>query len=160
MSFSENWPLPVSFPDQASECRHSQRPLLITFFPVSQRGVAFFRAQDGLSDDLQKELGQRLGELAGKPKTSGLHIHPLINFENEDGAQDRNLNIISTNKAKKPAEDIAKTYHTRKGGNLLGWHTDISYEPVPSDYTILRLTELPSSGGGIVSALQDPRTVS
>lgn len=120
------------------------RELAIT---ISQRGVAFFRAQDGLNDDLQKELGQRLGELAGKPKTSGLHIHPLINFENEDGAQDRMINIISTNKAKNPAEDIAKTYYMRKGGNLLGWHTDISYEPVPSDYTILRLTELPSSGG-------------
>ena len=116
----------------------------------------FFRAQDELGDDLQKELGQRLGELAGKPKTSNLHIHPLISFGNESGAQDHNINIISTNKAKNPAEDIAKTYRTRKGGNLLGWHTDISYEPVPSDYTILRLTELPSSGGGMVLSLQDP----
>ena len=145
------------FSYQASYHSCAQRPLLITkSVPVSQRGVVFFRAQDELGDDLQKELGQRLGELAGKPETSKLHIHPLSNFGNESGAQDHNINIISTNKATNPAEDITKAYHTRKGGNLLGWHTDISYEPVPSDYTILRLTELPSSGGGIVPSPQDP----
>jgi len=36
---------------------------------VSQRGVVFFRNQDlGIED--QKVLGQKLGELTGKPKTS------------------------------------------------------------------------------------------
>ncbi len=145
------------FPYQASHHLCAQRPLLNTkSVLVSQRGVVFFRAQGELGDDLQKELGQRLGDLTGKPKTSKLHIHPLSSFENESGAQDHNINIISTNKATKPAEDITKTYRTRKGGNLQGWHTDISYEPVPSDYTILRLTELPSSGGGIVRSPQDP----
>jgi len=38
--------------------------------PVSQRGVVFFRAQDDLTNELQKELAQRLGELSGKPSTS------------------------------------------------------------------------------------------
>lgn len=28
-----------------------------------------------------------------------------------------------------------------------GWHSDITFEPVPSDYAILRLTELPKTGG-------------
>lgn len=36
---------------------------------VSQRGVVFFRNQ-GLSVDDQKTLGQKLGELSGKPETS------------------------------------------------------------------------------------------
>ena len=102
-----------------------------------------------MTDELQKELGQRLGELSGKPETSHLHVHPLSNF----GAKDLNINIISTDKSLNPAEDITKTYHTRKGGNLLGWHTDISYEPVPADYTILRMADIPSSGGGTVLSL-------
>ena len=91
--------------------------------------------------------------LLGSPRRRN-YIHPLSNFGNESGAQDLNINIISTNPASNPAEDISKTYRTRKGGNLLGWHTDISYEPVPSDYTILRLTELPKSGEGTVFFLR------
>jgi len=36
---------------------------------VSQRGVVFFRNQDINIED-QKVLGQKLGELTGKPETS------------------------------------------------------------------------------------------
>lgn len=36
---------------------------------VSQRGVVFFRNQD-ITIEQQKDLGQKLGELAGKPATS------------------------------------------------------------------------------------------
>ncbi|TEY86636.1 hypothetical protein BOTCAL_0005g00580 [Botryotinia calthae] len=28
-----------------------------------------------------------------------------------------------------------------------GWHSDITFEPIPSDYALLRLTELPKTGG-------------
>lgn len=38
---------------------------------VSQRGVVFFRKQD-LTTENQKTLAQRLGELSGKPKESGV----------------------------------------------------------------------------------------
>lgn len=34
-----------------------------------------------------------------------------------------------------------------KQTNREGWHNDITFEPVPSDYAILRLTHLPESGG-------------
>jgi hypothetical protein len=40
--------------------------------------VVFFRNQ-GLNIDDQKILGQKLGELTGKPSTSGLHRHALSN---------------------------------------------------------------------------------
>lgn len=43
---------------------------------VSQRGVVFFRDQDINIED-QKLLGQRLGELTGKPATSKVHIFEL-----------------------------------------------------------------------------------
>ncbi|KAM0171553.1 hypothetical protein ACHAPC_011003 [Botrytis cinerea] len=83
------------------------RDLAIT---ISQRGVVFFRKQDDITNDLQKELVQRLGELSGKPKTSKL---------------------------------AAKNRQSAKEG----WHSDITFEPIPSDYALLRLTELPKTGG-------------
>lgn len=43
---------------------------------VSHRGVVFFTDQD-IDIEKQKELGSRLGELAGKPATSKLHVHPI-----------------------------------------------------------------------------------
>jgi hypothetical protein len=43
-----------------------------------------FRKQDNLTADLQKELVQRIGLLAGKPADSGLHIHPILNSDRED----------------------------------------------------------------------------
>ncbi|KAL4918992.1 hypothetical protein BDW62DRAFT_210162 [Aspergillus aurantiobrunneus] len=116
------------------------RDLAIT---ISQRGVVFFRKQDGLTDDLQKELVDRLGRLTGKPSTSGLHIHPVSNSSREHSTPDDEISVISSAQRQ-------KLYH---GKNSLGrsgrheWHSDITFEPVPSDYTLLRLTELPDTGG-------------
>ena len=57
-------------------------------FTVSQRGVVFFRKQDNITNDLQKELVQRLGELSGKPSTSKLHIHPVMNSARAEDKDD------------------------------------------------------------------------
>ncbi|RYP44300.1 hypothetical protein DL768_009225 [Monosporascus sp. mg162] len=67
----------------------------------SQRGVAFFRKQDGITTDPQKELAQRLGELTGKPATSKLHIHPVSNSSRKQGAGDREISVISSAGPKK-----------------------------------------------------------
>ncbi|PKX91218.1 TauD/TfdA dioxygenase family protein [Aspergillus novofumigatus IBT 16806] len=117
------------------------RDLAVT---VSRRGVVFFRAQTDLTDELEKELAHRLGLLAGKPPSSTLHIHPLSNF---NGDWDRHLNIITTDKAAAPAEDLFKNQAERPLGARGSWHTDIGYEPNPSDYTILKLVKLPKTGG-------------
>ncbi|KAI2625688.1 hypothetical protein GGR54DRAFT_637468 [Hypoxylon sp. NC1633] len=45
---------------------------------ISQRGVVFFRKQDNITNDPQKELVQRLGQLSGKLTTSDLHIHHVV----------------------------------------------------------------------------------
>jgi hypothetical protein len=46
-------------------------------FVVSQRGVVFFRNQDiGIED--QKILGQKLGELTGKPESSKVRAFSLF----------------------------------------------------------------------------------
>ncbi|KAL8788406.1 MAG: hypothetical protein Q9195_007285 [Heterodermia aff. obscurata] len=120
------------------------RDLAIT---ISQRGVVFFRAQDGITDDLQKELAQRLGALSGKPSSSKLHIHPVSNSGREQGGTDDEISIISSVQAKKLYKGSSLDPRTKKQSGKEGWHSDITFEPVPSDYAILRLTELPGTGG-------------
>ena len=112
--------------------------------------MVFFRAQTGLTDELQKMLCHRLGQLTGKPKENTLHVHPLNNF-NQD--LDKNLNVITTDKGSRPAEDIFKNHAERPLGPRGGWHTDIGYEPESADYTIFKLTKLPKTGGGMWNLL-------
>ncbi|KPM38011.1 hypothetical protein AK830_g8552 [Neonectria ditissima] len=118
------------------------RDLAIT---ISQRGVVFFRAQDNLTDDTHKALVQRLGELVNKPSESTLHIHPLLNGTHEFGVTDNEISTISS-QAFKALGIGQKDRDDRKGG-AASWHSDIQFEPYPADYTSLRLTQLPSSGG-------------
>ncbi|KAI5459435.1 hypothetical protein BGZ63DRAFT_277786 [Mariannaea sp. PMI_226] len=120
------------------------RDLAIT---ISQRGVVFFRAQDGLTNELQKKLILKLGELTGRPSTSTLHIHPLLNSERELGGTDLEVSTISSKQYEKfyrKTNDDGIVV-TKRDDEL--WHADISFEPTPADYTSLRLTELPSTGG-------------
>lgn len=60
---------------------------------VSRRGVVFFRAQNDMTVELQKELAQRMGLLTGKPSTSGLHIFPLMHTARQIG--DKEVTVIS-----------------------------------------------------------------
>lgn len=106
--------------------------------------MVFFRKQDGLDDNLQKELVQRLGELSGKPKTSGLHIHPIVNSGREHSVTDDEISVISSQQRQKLYTDR----NSRRQTSRAEWHSDITFEPIPSDYTLLRLTELPKTGGG------------
>ena len=112
---------------------------------VSQRGVVFFRKQDDLDNDLQKELAQRLGQLSGKPSSSGLHIHPITNSGREFAGKDDEISVISSQQQEKLYKN---TFFNKKQTQRRAWHSDITFEPVPSDYAILRLTELPRTGGG------------
>ncbi|KAI9759930.1 MAG: hypothetical protein M4579_001963 [Chaenotheca gracillima] len=120
------------------------RDLAIT---VSQRGVVFFRAQDQLDDQLQKELAQRLGELTGKPSTSKLHIHPVFTAGRDLGGTDNEISIISSVQQRDLYKGSFLDLGDKKQDGKQGWHSDITFEPIPSDYAILRLTELPGTGG-------------
>jgi alpha-ketoglutarate-dependent taurine dioxygenase len=112
---------------------------------VSQRGLVVFRAQHDLTDDLQKALAQKLGELTGKPSTSTLHIHPLAKHGDYE---DKTRHLITTDPKKKPAEDRFRNQAEQPMGVRAAWHTDISYEPNPADYSILKMVQLPERGGG------------
>ncbi|KAI1770513.1 taurine catabolism dioxygenase [Hypoxylon cercidicola] len=126
----------------ASDADEAIRDLAIT---ISQRGVVFFRAQDNLTDELQKRLVHRLGQLTGKPADSTLHIHPILNDTSEFGVGDNQISTISSLQRKKFFKH--ERQRDKRRYDSAQWHSDIQFEPVPADYTSLRLTELPKSGG-------------
>lgn len=118
---------------------------------IAQKGVVFFRGQDDLSVDAQKLLVQKLGELSLKPKTSGLHIHPIApagGVIRETGVIDPEVSFISSHFTRKGITDPIEE-HISKKDKLAGdgWHSDISFEPVPSDFTSLKVLVRPDSGG-------------
>ncbi|KAF8063315.1 taurine catabolism dioxygenase [Lyophyllum atratum] len=110
---------------------------------VSHRGVVFFSDQN-LTIEQQTELGTRLGELGGKPKTSGLHTHPISEETPELGAE---VSVISSKGGiARPEARLVSTRASR------GWHSDITFEPVPSDYAILKMHTIPRVGGDTIWA--------
>ena len=119
--------------------------MLLTPSIVSQRGVVFFRAQDNLTDALQKDFVHKLGLLSGKPDDSTLHIHPVLNNTSEFGVGDAQISTISSVARKKMFKHELQS--DRRRYDSAQWHSDIQFEPKPADYTSLRLTKLPSSGG-------------
>jgi alpha-ketoglutarate-dependent taurine dioxygenase len=93
---------------------------------VSQRGVVFFRNQD-LTIDQQKVLGQKLGELTGKPETSKLHKHALLNSKrglsvDENGRVDDEISIISSEQNRRYYEDRYKPASKHLASD--GWHAE------------------------------------
>jgi alpha-ketoglutarate-dependent taurine dioxygenase len=102
-----------------------------------------------LTNELQKQLILKLGELSGRPKDSSLHIHPVLNSERDLGGDDPEISTISSKLHKQiykhPVEDGVVV--TSPNANEV-WHSDIAFEPYPADYSSLRLTELPKTGGG------------
>ncbi|TPX57231.1 hypothetical protein SpCBS45565_g08245 [Spizellomyces sp. 'palustris'] len=124
------------------------RDLAIT---VSERGVVFFRNQD-LTLEQQKILGQKLGELTGKPATSKLHIHPVANADREDGIKvnergekDHEISVISSEQGRTVYKSAFGINRNRFGSEQ--WHSDITFEPIPSDYSILQIKQIPPTGG-------------
>ncbi|KAJ0124010.1 hypothetical protein J7T55_012483 [Diaporthe amygdali] len=121
------------------------RDLAIT---ISQRGVVFFRAQNDLTIELQKELAQRLGQLSGKPSTSGLHIFPFVYG---DEKRDKEVTVITHED--KPI-DKGKVHARLQDPNTTPphkmWHSDTTFEHVPADYAVLRMSKLPRTGGDTI----------
>lgn len=118
----------------------------------------------------------RLGECSGKPSTSGLHIHPICPVSEQAKAvkgADEEISVISSRFKEQSGKVYAKTKQNgepdKRANNVYGdssqsnkkqsmeseCHSDIAFEHVPSDYTMLRLTETPPTGGGKYTVL-DP----
>jgi len=112
---------------------------------VSRRNVVFFRNQD-IDIEQQKLLGNKLGILSGRPKESGLHIHPATQPTSELGLD---VTVISSKNDGKQryASDLDISQFASKE-----WHSDITFEPVPSDFAILKVHTLPDIGGDTIWA--------
>lgn len=118
---------------------------------ITQRGVAFFRNQDDLTVEEQKQLIHQLGLESGKPKTSKLHKHPtspaggVVHGDSE--FIDPEVSFISSRLYKEYDESVQRRVQLNgRAGD--GWHSDITFEPVPADFTSLKIIELPENGVG------------
>jgi len=104
---------------------------------ISERGVVFFKDQD-ITPPQMKQLAHKLGLSVGKPVTSTVHRHPISESNAEYGDE---VSIISS----KMGIAVANLKENQRASRE--WHSDISFEPVPADYTMLKLHTVPSTGG-------------
>jgi len=109
---------------------------------ISTRGVVFLRDQHITPHEMQ-ELGDRISKLAGCPESSTLHIHPLTEEGSELGDQ---ISVISSEKQKKGGGLTHQLSDTSRFASV-GWHSDVTFEPAPSDYAMLKIHTLPKTGG-------------
>jgi alpha-ketoglutarate-dependent taurine dioxygenase len=119
---------------------------------VSERAVVFFRGGE-ITPTEQRTLVDKLGKLSGKPNTSTLHVHPLTSAGQDFGDE---ISVISNHfdfhkDAKRTGDNILRL----TPGDVLSrplqkklWHSDITFEPVPSDYACLAIRTFPEQGGG------------
>jgi alpha-ketoglutarate-dependent taurine dioxygenase len=73
----------------------------------------------------------------------------VSNSGRELGGKDDEISVISSAQAKKIYADRFLFATEKKQSGKEGWHSDITFEPIPSDYALLRLTQLPKTGGGL-----------
>lgn len=70
-------------------------------------------------------------------------MHPLTEEGSELGDQ---VSVISSEKQKKGGGLTHQLSDTSRFASV-GWHSDITFEPVPSDYAMLKIHTLPATGG-------------
>ena len=129
------------------------RDLAVT---ISQRGVVILRGQHDLKPTEMRDLIERLSWLAGSPESSTLHVHPLTEEGSELGDQ---ISVISSAKQQKGGGLTHQLSDTSRFASV-GWHSDITFETVPSDYAMLKIHTLPPSGGDTVSTIVSERSIS
>lgn len=91
-----------------------------------------------------------MGLASGKPKDSTLHIHPVLNTTSEFGVGDDQISHISSIARKKMFRHQDQA--DKRKYDSARWHSDIQFEPNPADFTSLRLTQLPETGGDTLFA--------
>lgn len=104
---------------------------------ISVRGVAFFRNQQNLTYDQQKDLVVKMAHLTGSPKESGLHVHP---GSKADGGKKIEFKA-------KEVEAAGKYIFPNLFSNQY-WHVDSTFEVVGPAYSCLKLERVPENGGG------------
>ncbi|KAK8161207.1 hypothetical protein IWX90DRAFT_439477 [Phyllosticta citrichinensis] len=95
---------------------------------IAVRGVVFFRDQDDLDIDSQRELGAYFGQL---------HKHATTSVPQRPGLEDVHVVYAEGNK------DLRSLFTP-----TFLWHSDVTYEVQPPSYTSLKLLSGPPRGGG------------
>ncbi|KAG0354218.1 hypothetical protein BC939DRAFT_520199 [Gamsiella multidivaricata] len=93
---------------------------------IAERGVVFFREQDDLDYKEHVRLGRRWGPL---------HIHPIVPHNQQDPE------VIVLDSRLRPGS----RFNTNDS-----WHSDVSFEPAPASFSILKFEEIPESGGNTI----------
>lgn len=118
---------------------------------ISERGVVFFRDQDDLNVPDQKRFCDLLGKLSGRPEENGLHVHPIYrdkgNLTLPDGTTDENIYVINAAAQKKIYKTMARRALEEPRDLSREWHSDSTFETVPSDFSFLKMEETPPHGG-------------
>ncbi|PYH42307.1 TauD/TfdA dioxygenase family protein [Aspergillus saccharolyticus JOP 1030-1] len=96
---------------------------------VAVRGVVFFRGQDDLDIDAQRDLGRHFGKL---------HKHATTAVPRKEGLED--IHVVY-------AGDNATDQRAMFTPSFL-WHSDVTYEVQPPSYTSLKVLTGPPRGGG------------
>ncbi|CAI6090566.1 unnamed protein product [Clonostachys chloroleuca] len=160
------------FPNlQLTEILHDEEKLRDLAILVSQRGVIIFRNQK-ISIDQQKLLTNKLGELTGRPETSKLHKHILVNAQigelvnDSNGLPDDEVALITSKVSKgllpklqgtkRPqAKPFLNPSRLTPSNHIAAefWHSEsICYENIPADYAVMQMLENPPSGGDTLFA--------
>jgi alpha-ketoglutarate-dependent taurine dioxygenase len=81
-----------------------------------------------------------------QPEPSSLHVHPLTEAGSELGDQ---ISVISSEKQKLGGGGGGLTHQLSDVLRLAraGWHSDIAFEPAPSDHAMLKIHAPPATGG-------------
>ncbi|CEQ40700.1 SPOSA6832_02360 [Sporobolomyces salmonicolor] len=139
---------------------------------VSHRGVVFFQDQHDLVPEDLGILALRLGELAGKPAESTLHMcvfalsSSLLTRALPASTRGNKLSLTGRPKfyshptqelsetglplgkiSSLPEKDGRQISFAESGLTSKGWHSDVSFEPYPSLFTILKMHTIPKVGG-------------
>jgi alpha-ketoglutarate-dependent taurine dioxygenase len=87
------------------------------------------------------KLGLALGRLSGGPAASGLHVHPLT----DDSPELPQVAEISSTKQAKGG-GLRGVYDDRSQFASEAWHSDITFEKVPSSFVSLSSFSSHSAG--------------
>lgn len=94
-----------------------------------------------MTEDQQRQLVTRLGELSGKPTDSTFFINPI----QRTGVTVTDPEVTRINSRGRP--DVAATQPNPRRFDEALWHADGQFETCPPSFTSLRLTEVPKNGG-------------
>ncbi|KAK4699884.1 hypothetical protein P7C70_g6375, partial [Phenoliferia sp. Uapishka_3] len=104
---------------------------------ISRRYEEDGQASHGQPNRIIPQLVNALGVQSGRPAASSLHIHPT---EYRPDPELSPMYVQCFSSLFRLTPDPLAPFHSC-------WHTDITFEPIPSNYAVLNMYEIPPNGG-------------